>query len=84
MAAIDRKKAKEYQWLPPDMFPLLTHPIATPGGPDNGDEFSFSKGEGNISKGGCFSFYIVIRIVNILKFQYLFHKKPPVKAEYIL
>lgn len=28
MAAIDEKRAEENQWLPDDLFPLVTHRIA--------------------------------------------------------
>ncbi len=41
MAAIDHKKAEKYQWLPSELFPLLTHRIAASGRPDDGDELSF-------------------------------------------
>lgn len=43
MAAIDEKRAKENQWLPDNLFPLVTHRIAAAGRPDDGGEFSFLK-----------------------------------------
>ena len=52
MAAIDHKKAEKYQWLPSELFPLLTHRIAASGRPDDGDEFSFVQGKRDVCEGG--------------------------------
>lgn len=48
MAAIDEKRAEENQWLPDDLFPLVTHRIATSGRTDNCCEGSRLHGKGKI------------------------------------
>ncbi len=48
MAAIDEKRAEENQWLPDDLFPLVTHRIAAAGRTDNSSKFSGGKRKGKI------------------------------------
>lgn len=43
MAAIDEKRAKENQWLPDNLFPLVTHRISAPRRADHGRELSSGK-----------------------------------------
>lgn len=40
MAAIDEKRAEENQWLPDDLFPLVTHRITAAGSSNYGNKFS--------------------------------------------
>ena len=48
MAAIDGKRAEENRWLPEELFPLVTHRIAAPGGTDYRGEFPGREGKGNV------------------------------------
>lgn len=54
MAAIDEKRAEENQWLPDDLFPLVTHRIAASGRSDDSCEFAGRQGKCNA--GQCLSF----------------------------
>lgn len=48
MAAIDGKRAEENRWLPEELFPLVTHRIAAPGGTDYCGELPGREGKGNV------------------------------------
>lgn len=45
MAAIDEKRAEENQWLPDDLFPLVTHRISTARRTDDRRKFSTGSGK---------------------------------------
>lgn len=65
MAAIDEKRAEENQWLPDDMFPLVTHRIAAAGRTDDSGKFSGAQGERYIGQSFGLPVRCMVGIVDI-------------------
>ena len=78
MAAIDEKRAKENRWLPDDLFPLVTHCIATAGRPDNGSKFAGGESKRDAGQSRSFAFGRMVGIIYIFQFEYGSHRFTPI------
>lgn len=61
------------RWLPADLFPFLTHPIAAAAGPYQCHKFSFPYPKGYILQSPGLPVQTVIGVTDIFQFNHILH-----------